>query len=133
MSLAEACVGPVRAQDLPQPRRYRPRHALARGFTLIELSIVVVLVAIFATLAVPQVTRQLRDRRVNETAQRVADIYRASRLRAVGQGGAVLVHYEPGAQGVFTVTEATLGGTIGCTALPSTSCNSTSWRNVDAL
>jgi type II secretory pathway pseudopilin PulG len=86
---------------------------------------VVVIVGIFATLAIPQVTRRLRDRRVHETAQRVALVYQQARLRAMGQGGAVLVRYTPGGgnQGRLETREALVGtGTAACALVPATSC-----------
>jgi type II secretory pathway pseudopilin PulG len=102
---------------------------------LIELVVVVILISVFAALAIPQVTRQLRDRRVHEAAQRIAYLYRLAKLRAAGQGGAVNVQYGPGTngQGAFTVLDALVGvppgGEARCTIMPSSSCTGTVWEN----
>lgn len=116
-----------------QPRR---GHAAERAFTLIELTVVVVIIAVFAALSIPQVVRQLRDRRVHETAQRVASFYRDARLRAMGQGGAVLVRYTQGTsgQGMLEMREARMGsataaGTAACAEMPDPSCLHPNWDN----
>ena len=54
----------------------------ARGFTLIELLVVVVIITVFAGLALPTAVAQLRDRRVQEAARKLALVYREARLQA---------------------------------------------------
>jgi len=114
------------------PRRLRrPRHRehLARGFTLIELVVVVVIVSVFAAMAIPQITVQLRDRRVHEAAQRVMLMYQEARSRAMGQGGAVMVRYLSAGSGSFEIREALVGAAAPdhCINRPAVSCTQTNW------
>jgi type IV fimbrial biogenesis protein FimT len=96
------------------------RHA-TRGFTLVELVAVVVIIAIVAALAIPTIGSRLRDRRTQQVAQTVAQLYSTARMRAMGRGAAVLVRYN---NGVFEIREAIRGNDDdpNCDPLPVSSC-----------
>lgn len=96
-----------------------------------ELMAVVLIITVFAALAVPTVVVQMRDRRIQESARQIALVYRQARLRAMGRGAAVLVRFD-GTE--FSVLEARQGPAAGtCADLPLSNCLNRQWVGAPTL
>jgi type II secretion system protein H len=102
------------------------------GFTLVELIAVVAMVGITAAVAIPGVTSRMRDRRVSEAAQRVAQTYGDARMRALGRGSAILVRFESGRFRLREAQRGPLSLDPACAALPVSSCTTTNWNDSTA-
>jgi prepilin-type N-terminal cleavage/methylation domain-containing protein len=103
-----------------------------RGFTLVELMVVVVIIAALAVLAVPAVGQQLKNRWAGQAAQEVALLYRNARMQTRGRGSAVLFRFNGASQGSVQVFEAIRGSADpnpNCVNLPISSCSSPNWNN----
>lgn len=70
----------------------------APGFTLVELIIVMALLAIVTAIAVPSLSRSLRERGINDEAARLLAVTEYGRTEAVSQGVPMTVWVTPQGQ-----------------------------------
>ncbi len=122
----------------PPVRPKTTTYRKVRGFTLIELMVVVVIIAILAVIAVPLFAARMQARRLMQTTARFADLYRGSRTRALARGAAVVVTLNP-TNDSLTVLEGVLGtaaatasgnGRQTCGNLPTRGCLTNDWGNL---
>lgn len=103
-----------------------------RGFTLIELMTVVVIIGVTAALTMPVTTEQMRQRRARDLAQQISRIYNTARMRALGRGTSVLVKYDQATgfrmfESIEGVAAATARNAPLCAAQPGLGCLSNNW------
>lgn len=101
---------------------------------MLEMMVVVVMVGILATLAIPSIIHQLQSNRTYRAAEEIAISYRQARVRAMGRGSAVLFRFSKtgGGAGEVEVREALtpLAGAaeeIETCQTPRASCQGTGW------
>jgi prepilin-type N-terminal cleavage/methylation domain-containing protein len=109
--------------------RRRTRARRSAGYTLIELMVVVMLIALLAMIAAPSMLRARSDRLAFAFARDVSASSHGARTRAAGRGAAHLVLYlqstSAGDRGTVMIFEALDGTAAGATPPgpnPSSSC-----------
>ena len=75
----------------PESLRANGRRPSARGFTLVELIVVMVLLLIVASMVAPRMSSFFRGRALSQEARRMLSLINYGRSRAVAEGVPVLV------------------------------------------
>lgn len=100
---------------------------LIRGFTLVELMVVVTLVALLATLATPTLSRSRQRGRAKEAAREIAAALRNVRAQSMSRGQAALVVINPQRAGAQPMMQIFAG--LDGMNQPARSCESLSVVN----
>jgi type II secretion system protein H len=85
----------VRELESCSTTSYRRRHGSAAGFTLIELIVVMLLLAIAALFVAPSMASFIRGRSLNFEARRMLSLTHYAQSRAVAEGMPVLLWFNP--------------------------------------
>jgi prepilin-type N-terminal cleavage/methylation domain-containing protein len=75
-------------------KTYKKRWS-SKGFTLVELMVVVTLIALLATLSTPTLSRSVQRGKAKDAAREVASALRNVRSQAMSRGQAALVRINP--------------------------------------
>lgn len=99
------------------------RNSRMRGFTIVELVIVLAVIMIVTAISVPSFLRIIRIYRLNDAATQVAGIMKFTRYEAIrrnvgpglGVGGALRTQILQGAAGTNIFTDSNYSGTVQST------------------
>lgn len=84
--------------------------------------VVVVIITIVSTIAIPGVVKRMKTNRTRQAAEDLALTFRQARIRAVGRTAAVLVRYNAGTLEVREAIQGNAAAAPGCERLPESSC-----------
>lgn len=95
----------------------RARRDPRAGYTLLELMIVVVIIAVVSALAAPGIVETMRENKVYQGTSDITRMFRQARLEAVSRGTAVAIRFDGNAgRGRFAMYRSTVS-----------SCRMTNW------
>lgn len=99
--------------------------------------VVVIIISALAVIAVPSLRTRMRNARTLEATNRVTNLFRDARMRALGRGSAVMVRFSKATDsaGAFQVREAMQGAAVAgatCAPLPASSCTAPLWDDTDS-
>lgn len=80
---------------MPRPRQSNLHRASVRAFTLIELIVVMLLLAIAAMFVAPNMASFIRGRSLNFEARRMLSLTHYAQSRAISEGQPVLLWFNP--------------------------------------
>lgn len=110
-------------------QRRRPTRQPLRGFTLIELMVVVMIIVVAAGMAMPTMSRAREERQAFEYAHSIARLVSGAHSRATARGAAHLVWFHSNGttdRGTFIVFEARQNGQ------PLSSCKTADFSSIGA-
>lgn len=99
---------------------YRRRRR-SRGFTLMELLTVIVMIGILSVAVAPSAVNLMRDRRVARAGLHIVDYYRTARTRAMGHGQPITVIWNGSGAQTLSIVEpivTTAGAAPTCLTAP---------------